>query len=152
MLEQAMLRLSKNKGFTILEVICAIAIFSILSMFTLSTQLNNLRLNEEGKKKRVYISVVEAVKAELINNVTYHELVSTYNQNKKYINSSMLSVNAVKNIGLLNVLEASADSRNPYVKINMIYGEVLSVEIELYYKSGANNQVIKAALIKGNYL
>lgn len=147
-----MLRLNRKQGFTMIEILCAISIFSFLSLFILSFQLNNLRLKDEGRQKLNYIAVVEAIKTELLNNVTYNDIVSSYNQNKRYINSSRLSVGTIKNLGLINILETSTDSRNPYAKFNITNGEVLTVEIELHYKSGADNVVIRTTMLKGNYL
>jgi prepilin-type N-terminal cleavage/methylation domain-containing protein len=152
MLELVMLRLNRKHGFTMIEMLCAISLFSFLSLFILSVQLNNLRLKEEGTQKLNYISVVEAIKTELLNNVPYNDIVSSYNQNKRYINSSKLSVSTIKNLGLINILDTLEDSRNPYAKFNITNGEVLTVEIELHYKSGSNNEVIRTTMLKGNYL
>jgi prepilin-type N-terminal cleavage/methylation domain-containing protein len=152
MLELVMLRLNRKHGFTMIEMLCAISLFSFLSLFILSVQLNNLRLKEEGRQKLNYISVVEAIKTELLNNATYNDIVSSYNQNKRYINSSKLSVSTIKNLGLINILDTLEDSRNPYAKLNITNGEVLTVEIELHYKLGSNNEVIRTTMLKGNYL
>lgn len=147
-----MQRLNKKKGFSVVEVLCAISVMSILSLFIINIQLNNLRLRNYSKEKVKYIAVLEAVKQEILYNSTYEELIVQNNQHKNYIDKDKLSLSSLKTLNLDQIFSESCNINNTYIKLNLTTGEVISLELELHLKFNQSEEIIKTSFSKGDYL
>ena len=147
-----MLKLNKKSGMSLVEIICAISVMSILSLYILTVQLNNLRLNNYIKEKLMYVTVLEAIKNEIINNAAYNDLICLNNQNKTYVNKDKLTINSIKSSTLEQIFNDSCDNLNTYILLNITTGDILNIELELHLKLRNKEEIIKCAFYKGNYL
>jgi type II secretory pathway pseudopilin PulG len=147
-----MLKLNKKPGISLVEIICAISVMSILSLYILTVQLNNLRLHNYNTEKLLHVTILEAIKEEMISNATYNDLVSLSSQNKIYVNKDMLTLNSIKSLTLEQLFKESPDKFNTYIQLNITNDEILKVELELHLKLRNTEEVIKCLFYKGNYL
>jgi prepilin-type N-terminal cleavage/methylation domain-containing protein len=145
-------KLNKKSGMSLVEIMCAIGVMSILSISILTFQLNNLRLNNYNKNKLMYVTALEAIKEEMISNATYYDLLSLRSQNKIYVNKDKLKTNSIKSLNLEHIFSESCNNLNTYILLNITTGEVLNIELELHLKLKSTEEVIKCVFYKGNYL
>jgi prepilin-type N-terminal cleavage/methylation domain-containing protein len=145
-------KLNKKSGMSLVEIMCAIGVMSILSISILTFQLNNLRLNNYNKDKLMYVTALEAIKEEMISNATYYDLLSLRSQNKIYVNKDKLTINSIKSLNLEHIFSESCNNLNTYILLNITTGEVLNIELELHLKLKSTEEVIKCVFYKGNYL
>jgi type II secretory pathway pseudopilin PulG len=145
-------KLNKKSGMSLVDIMCAIGVMSILSISILTFQLNNLRLNNYNKDKLMYVTALEAIKEEMISNATYYDLLSLRSQNKIYVNKDKLTINSIKSLNLEHIFSESCNNLNTYILLNITTGEVLNIELELHLKLKYNEEAIKCVFYKGNYL
>ncbi|MFL0246712.1 hypothetical protein [Candidatus Clostridium stratigraminis] len=146
-----MLRSNKKKGFSLLEQVCAMSIFSIMSISIITTQLNNLRLREYNKEILEYSSVLEALKEEILNNYSYDYINNLYNSNKKYVNKDKLNINSIRSSNLYQIFAEDCDNSNSYLVLEMAQDEVLKIHMEIHIKL-KKEEVLTCEFNKGNYL
>ena len=137
---------------SLVEIVCAISVMSILSLCILTFQLNNLRLSNYNKDKLMYVTALEAIKEEIISNATYNDLLSLRSQNKIYVNKDKLNISSIKSLTLEHIFSESCNNLNTYMLLNIITGEVLNIELELHLKWKNTEEIIKCVFYKGNYL
>jgi prepilin-type N-terminal cleavage/methylation domain-containing protein len=147
-----MQKLNKKSGVSLVEIMCAIGVMSILSLYILTFHLNNLRLSGYNKNKLMYVTALEAIKEEMISNATYNDLLSLSSQNKRYINKDKLTLNSIKSLTLEQIFNDSCNNLNTYIVLNITTGEILKIELELHLKLRNTEEVIKCLFYKGNYL
>jgi prepilin-type N-terminal cleavage/methylation domain-containing protein len=147
-----MLKLSNKSGFTIVEVLCSISIISVLLLCITTLQLNNLRLKNYNKEKLDYITVVDALKEEIINNSTYNDVLSLSNLNKKFVNKEKLNISCLRDLSLEQLCDEYCDYSNTFIRINISPGELLRIELELHIKLKLHEEIIKCEFYKGDYL
>jgi len=146
-----MWKLKIKPAFTLIEVICSIAIFSLLFTSALTIELNAIRLRRYNCKLYQHSILMETVKNNLIGNSSYDELKSLYNNNKFYINKEFLSNNKLKALKIVDVTSEALASNELYVKLNITDGAVIKVNIEFHGYINNKENIINTAIYKGNY-
>jgi prepilin-type N-terminal cleavage/methylation domain-containing protein len=147
-----MLRLNKKSGMSLVEIMCAISVMSILSLCIVTFQLNNLRLSNYNKDRLMYVTALEAIKEEIISNATYNDVLSLSSQNKIYISKDKLNISSIKSLALEQIFNDRCTNPDTYIRLNVTPGEILNIELELHLKLRHAEEVIKCLFYKGNYL
>jgi len=146
-----MLKSNKKKGFSLIEQLCAMSIFFILSISIITIQLNNLRLKEYNKEILIYSSILEALKQEILYNNSYDNVKEIYNSNKRYVTKEMLNISTIKNNNLNHIFSESYDYKDTYLLLRLVDGEVLKIHMEIHVKL-KKEEIIECEFNKGNYL
>lgn len=147
-----MLKLNKKKGFSIIEQLCALSIFSILTICVISLQLNNLRLRDYNRQILLYSSVLEALKQEILYNYSYCNVKDVYFLNKRYISQDKLTISSVRTSDLNQLFSESEGIANTYLILSIVDGEVLKIHMELHVKFKYKEEIIVCEFNKGNYI
>lgn len=147
-----MQRLNKKKGYSLVEQLCALAVFSILSITVISIELNNIRLEKYNRQIMNYTSVMEALKQEMLHNCTYDNVKELGTFDRKYISSDRLSLSSIKSSSINQLFTQSSDQSDTYLLLKITEGEVLKVQMELHIKLGYKEEIIECAFYKGNYI
>lgn len=143
----------KNKGFTIIETICALAVFSVLFYSAMYLEINTLRLKRQNKEIDSYIQILNIIETNFIYNTSYEEMKNLYeNKNCLYINKQNLNIDNLKNNFKLNtLLSLDMPNQNPYIKVSMERGEAEVLKVKLELKSSGNSFNIEDEFFKGDY-
>lgn len=149
---QDMQKSNKNKGFSLIEQLCAISILSIFTICIITIQLNNIRLKEYNKQIFLYSNVLEALKEEILCNYSYDNVKGTYNSNKKYVSKDMLTINKIRSNDLNNIFSDNTDTSKTYLLLSLIDGEVLKIHMELHVKLNYKEEILVCEFKKGNYI
>lgn len=145
-----MFKLSKcrKKGVGMIEIVCSIAIFLILSSFVFSIKINNLKLNISNRKMNEYIEFLEALKGEMYCNYNYQDIIEMKNKNLLIINKENINIDSLKNKDIKSIFTGKRKEDIPYLIMSIEDDkEVFKISFQLY----AQNKVIKSIWFKGAY-
>lgn len=97
-----MLKLKSKKGFTLIEALCSVCLFSILLLFAVEIKINEIKLNKINYENIKYTYFLETVKNELVSNTSTEEICNLQSSGKLYISrkdiendSSIIDVNSI---------------------------------------------------------
>lgn len=146
-----MWKLKIKPAFTLVEVMCSVAIFSLLFITALTIELNTIRLKKYNTQLYEYSVLMETVKNNFLGNLSYNELKVLYNDNRLYINKEFLSKNKLKAEKLVDVASTTMTSNELCVKLNITDGRVIKVDIKLCVNINGKDKVFNTTIYKGNY-
>lgn len=144
-------KLSKNKGFTIIEALCALSIITILFSYIMQLELKNIRLKQYLELKEKYICLLEAVSNELTYNASYIEIVNLSNNRKVYIDTGNLNLQKIQSSKITDCFTNTMPLVDPYIVISINNESILSINMKMYFKSGSKEELIECQSFKGNY-
>jgi hypothetical protein len=147
-----MWKLNKKSGTTLIEALCALNILCIFFILTISIQLNNMTLKKYNNELMSYIAVIEAVKGELSTNTSFEELIVMHRNDKKFIKSESLCLNAVKSSDIDSLFSNIVPDKTPYLQMTIEEGKVLKIKLQLNYRFRDKNESIICEFYKGSYL
>lgn len=138
----------RKKGIGMIEIVCSIAIFLILSSFIFSIKINNLKLNISNRKMNEYIEFLEALKGEMYCNHNYQDIIEMKNMNLLTINKENINLDSLKNKDINSIFTEERKEEIPYLVMSIEDDkEVLKISFQLY----AQNEIIKNVWFKGAY-
>lgn len=146
-----MLKLKTKKGFTLIEVLCSICIFYIMFTAALTTQCSSINIRKSTSDLKNYCLFFEALRNNMEYNALYDEILQLKSEQKFYISSDKIDLDVVKNNSLTTVFSSIEPSKEPYVKVSITDGDVLTVNISLFYKSFNSEQNLECIFYKGRY-
>ncbi|WP_368487846.1 prepilin-type N-terminal cleavage/methylation domain-containing protein [Clostridium sp. BJN0013] len=144
-------RILVKKGFTLIEVLCSITVFSILFMTAISIQLNSFKVKKYNKDLYNSILIMEYVKNNIIYNCSYDEILYLNNMNKKYINCNDLNFESIKDDNLVDLFSDVIPGKEPYIVLDVSGKEVLKVNLQFYENMYGSIKVQECEFYKGNY-
>lgn len=145
-----MSELKNKKGFSIIEVVCGTALLTIFIsiIFTVrSGTINFRRYNTEIENNIVFI---EALKNNMLYNMTYEDIVKLKNSKKHYVNSENLKLDSLVNHNFNTIFSEELPHNKPYISIDYEENEILRIEIKLYTKL-RNDKILNCIFYRGNY-
>jgi prepilin-type N-terminal cleavage/methylation domain len=146
-----MYKLNKRKGFTLIEVLCSITLFSVLFMITLTMELKVLKVEKYNKQINNYSSIMEQIKNTMIYNSTYDEIEKLNLEHKYYMSEENIDFDKLEEKGVINMFVETKPLKNPYLVISIEDGNVLKVNLKLYANIINNTKVMECEFYKGKY-
>jgi prepilin-type N-terminal cleavage/methylation domain-containing protein len=146
-----MYRLNKKKGFTLIEVLCSITLFSVLFMIILTMELKVLKVEKYNKEINNYSPILEQIKNTMIYNSTYDEIEKLNLEHKYYMSEENIDFDKLREKGVINMFVETRPLKEPYLVINIEEGKVLKVNLKLYANIINNTRVMECEFYKGKY-
>lgn len=143
---------NKRSGLTLIEALCSISILSIMVISIITVQMNNYKLREYNRELEKYLPVLEAVKAQIINNETFDSILEIYTSNKTVISNEKLTLDSVRTLDARQLFNQSPQNQKTYIQLNILAGEVLKIELDLNIILNNRHETIKCEFYKGNYI
>jgi prepilin-type N-terminal cleavage/methylation domain-containing protein len=140
-----------KKGFTLLEVMISISVFSILFLTSISLQLNTVKIKAYNEKLNNSRQLVELVGNKLLYNSEYAYLKEIAAEKKEYINKKNLDVQIMRECDIRHVLESAVENSDAYIQVRITGEEVLKIELELHARIFGKAEVVRWHFFKGNY-
>lgn len=154
LLVQDLCKLKVKKGFTLIEVICSITVFSILFITATSIKLNSIALKKYNNEINKDISFIEGFKNLVIYNTKYSDIVKLCNDNSCnvfYIEKNKIDISEIKNNSFEQIVTSSYTNEKPYVELTINRGDVLKLHIKMDTKILNKDQIFEYDFYKGNY-
>ncbi|MCI1943734.1 prepilin-type N-terminal cleavage/methylation domain-containing protein [Clostridium luticellarii] len=142
---------TNSRGFTLIEVLCSVAIFSVLFMSAFFIQLNVLKVKDYNEEINRCTLIMEHVKNNIIYNFDYEDVLKLYKDSKIYINCSNLNIEDIENTGADELFSDVKPAKEPYVILNVTEGKVLKINLRLYRNTYRRIVVDECEFYKGNY-
>jgi len=147
-----MLKLRSDKGFTLVEVICSLGIFSIIFISVMSYDITSSKMKNTIKNTNDNVFIMETIKNNIIYSMTFEEVEVLKRDNMVFINSGNMTLPKIKQ-STMNVFSDEALTGSPYVKLDFLSYElnVYSLRLSLYDDSQRNIPSLQCNFYKGNY-
>ncbi|MHC6179432.1 type II secretion system protein [Clostridium sp. JNZ X4-2] len=140
-----------NKGFTLIEVLCSITVFSLLFMTALLIQLNTVKVKKYNEEVNRYTLIMEYVKNNIISNFSREDVLNLYKTGRIYVNCSEIKFEDIEEMEAGNLFSDVKPIKEPYIVLNVMENNVLKVNLQLYRKTYGKIKVDECEFYKGNY-
>lgn len=147
-----MSNLSSKRGFTLLEVMISLAVFSIIFICMMSYNVTSLKIKKNIKATNNNITIMETLKNNIIYYMTFEELEGVIVDNRTFINSENMTTYKIQN-SIMNVFSYASSDTGPYIKLSYLKYESKVYTLRLALYAGEPNNIIEfqCDFYKGNY-
>ncbi|MEY7999436.1 type II secretion system protein [Clostridium sp. Mt-5] len=140
-----------NKGFTLIEVLCSITVFSLLFMTALFIQLDTVKVKKYNEGVSSCTLIMEYVKNNIIYNFSREDILDLYKNGRIYINCNEIKFEDIEEIEAGNLFSDVKPMKEPYIVLNVMENNVLKINLQLYRKTYGKIKVDECEFYKGNY-
>ena len=147
-----MLKSLSEKGFTLVEVLCSLAVFSIIFICMMSYEIASLNMKKDIKTMNNNVLIMESLKNNIIYSMTYEELEQLIAGNKFYINKENMTFDKIK-IAVSDSFSSQTPAANSYIRLSYVKDELKVYKLTLSLYSGNPNDTLKlqCSCYKGDY-
>lgn len=146
-----MQKLRTKKGFSLVEVVCSLALFLVLFLCAASIETSVNKLKEKNTNEKKYTDILKLTGDSLNYNVSFSECKALKNMGKLYINKENLDYDLLSSINIEAVLEEEIKSSDVYLKVSIEGINVHKVTLTLYYKESGRIKNLCYEFYKGSY-
>lgn len=147
-----MLKSMSKRGFTLVEVLCSLGVFSIIFICMMSYEVTSLNMKKSIKNMNDNVLIMEAVKNNIIYSMTYEELEQLKKDNRIFINKEDMTLDKIQKT-IKNVFSKQAYVENSYIELSFLKCEfkVYSLRIFLHEVNSNENIELQCNFYKGCY-
>jgi prepilin-type N-terminal cleavage/methylation domain-containing protein len=146
-----MLRLKNHNGFSLIETMISLSIFSILFLSILKINLNSYRLRQSTLSRRENRIYLEGLKHTIFYNSDYSDIKYLQHKDVYYISKNYISISHLKELSITEMLSETQPMEKPYVSIKVTGDKVIKINLELHSIICGKEDIIKCEFFKGNY-
>ncbi|MBU3180138.1 type IV pilus modification PilV family protein [Clostridium psychrophilum] len=145
-----MSKLTSKKGFTLIEVLCSLGVFSIIFTCMMSYELASINMKKDVKILNNNVLIMETLKNNIIYSMTYEELSKLQNDNKLFINSENITFDRIRT-PVVDLFSNTMTINKSYIKLSFIKSElkVYSLNLSLYTGIPNSALVLQCNFYKG---
>ena len=129
-----MFQLSK-KGFTLVEVLCSISVFSIIFICMMSFDKASLNIKNDIKNINNYVLTMEAIKNNIIYSMSFEELKELEKNKSFFVNGEDMNFDKSKT-NILSVFTNSRPTDIPYMELTLFNDELNVYKVKLLLHTG----------------
>ncbi|WP_373898366.1 hypothetical protein ACER0A_007525 [Haloimpatiens sp. FM7315] len=147
----------RSKGFCITEVMCSIAIFSIIVIIVFNTHIVLRKNMCKDKKLREYSCISSGVKYSILKNCSYESIKEIKAKGNIYLEDENLNPDRIIEKNILDLLKTSPPKEKPFVELKIKEDEnayndtVIVIKIILHYSIEDRQYDISSEFLKGKY-
>lgn len=146
-----MQKLRIKKGFTIIEVLCSIAIFSIITSAVIDVCWNTVKLRKDTETSEKYALILETAVSNLENSLLYIDVDTLMAQQKRFISKEYLTMDMAFNENFKEHLQPAFPNALPYLELRFQGQDVYRITTVLHYRSKGIEKILCCDFYKGNY-
>lgn len=141
-----------KKGFTLLEVLCSLAIFSIIFICMMSYGVASLNIKRDIKTINNNVSIMEALKNNIIYSMTFQELEQLQNNNRVFVNKENMTLGKIQ-MDVMDVFSDKATLSNPYLQLSFLKCEfkVYNLRLSLHARQPEDTIELQCNFYKGDH-
>lgn len=145
-----MLKSKTRGGYTLLEVMIAVSIFTLIIFCGLTIHIAKLKEKTYNFRLNQYSNYVDRV-GNLIVNFSYNDIVTGIGSGTKYIDYEGVDIDGLDLSNLVTAIKPAPNDLNRCIRITVDVGEVLKILVELNYNTNGRTETIGYVVYKGNY-
>lgn len=149
---------NSKKGYTLIEVVCALTILSILLLAAMITELYYFSLKRYNQNLVQCTCYLEALKSNLRNQCSYADINSLQAGRSYYVLKENMDMDELKKTGFIGDLLVQPPLEDevlekPYVEIRKDIGEGRCINIKLtaYIQNKSGVKTLQVEFLKGDY-
>lgn len=146
-----MLGLKSKKGFSLIEVICSMAILMIMLAVFFNISSNAIALKKYNIELENNITFLEGLKNNIRYNMSCEEVLELWHNNKLYIHGENLNLEALKNKSIRSIFSSDQPEKKPYLVMNIEESRVLEIHMNLY-SNLKNKKIFNFRFYMGKYI
>lgn len=123
---------NKKSGFTIIEVMCALSIFTLIFMTVISIRFSTVKMKVYNDRMEKYIGNINEVKNEILSNNSDEEINSMLKLGSVYIGKENIDTEKIRNKKITDIITTSSTYEKPYMKISLSKEKLTAINLELY--------------------
>lgn len=142
---------NNKKGYTLLEVLLSLTIISLLINSIMLVLITTMKVHTENKNKQEYVYFMEALSKEIEWNWSYDDITGFNNQYNLYIDKEHMNLGILKYNNPKEIFSDTMPMEQPYIEIAVINGDILTFQVNLYYKTLNKQNTMSMTFYKGRY-
>lgn len=143
---------TNRPGFTLVEVLCSLAVFSIIFVCMMSYEVGSLNMKRDIKNVNNDVVIMENLKNNIIYSMTYEELNQLIIDGNFFVSKNNIAVDASKMI-VKNIFINQKPTLNSYIKLTYAGPEtnVYKLNISLYSINPTDKLELQCNFYKGKH-
>lgn len=141
---------SKKLGFTIIEVMCALSIFTLMFVTALYIRLSTIKMKLYNDAMEKYTECISEVRNEMLSNISEEEISSILEAGEIYIDKDNIEKEAIKTNKLTKFSSTVPPEKNPYMKISLVDGNLIEVNLNMYVNISGREEIINCKFYKSH--
>lgn len=143
--------LKKSKGYSLLEVMCSVGIFTMIITAMVPVVNYTFKIKNIEREVTQYSNLLHCIKNEMISNLDNEDLEHISSERKEYITSDKLQVDSLRENPLKDILVREAPDKKPYGEIIVENEDVYKIKIIIHYQSYNEEKEVVCEFVKGKY-
>ncbi|MPQ32409.1 prepilin-type N-terminal cleavage/methylation domain-containing protein [Clostridium estertheticum] len=128
-----------KKGFTLVEVLCSLGVFSIIFICMMSFDKASINMKKDIKNINKDVLIMEAIKNNIIYSMTFKELQQLEISKSFFVNKENMDFDKIK-ANVKQVFSDHTPTQNPYIELSLIKDELNVYKLKLLLHSGQTNK------------
>lgn len=148
-----MQKLKIKSGFTIIEVIMAMAIFTIIFSLVISLKLCTLKMEAFDEEEYKLDKIAENIKEEILCNTSNEQLEELIQSGRIYLLDENMKEDNLKNNDIVSLFQSTLEKKHSYIVLDISdKNEIMEkISLTMYAQVQGKNEVITTVFYKGNY-
>lgn len=142
----------KKQGNTLIEVVIAVTVFSILIMSALSVESAKTRIKVRNERRQYYNECVKLLKINIINYINYNDFKSMFEHGETlYVENENMTIESIKELDLAEIVQYAEPVEGTFLEIDIQGEKPLKIIIRCHINNSLMNEVITWEFFKGSY-
>lgn len=142
--------LKRKNGFTMIEVLCSISMFTILFNSALRVQLDAFKIRKYNERIINYTYDIKYIKDNIIYNMSYEDIIDIWKCKRKYIELKNFSEYDDSSYDPTRLFSDKRPS-GEYIEVNVEQGEILKIKLRLDAEVYGIKKSEECEFYKGNF-
>lgn len=146
-----MLNLKNKEGFTLVEIMVSLCIFSLIFTGVMDIMIASVKLEKWNKSTRNNLTCFKALKGIMESTMNYDDIVWIADNGRVYVTQENLDFNKIKSNDIKKIFSMSKPEKGSFISIEIEGDDVLTVKMVLYQACGREHDEFSTKFYKGNY-
>jgi len=141
-----------KKGFTLVEVLCSLGVFSIIFICMMSFDIASLNMKKDIKNINNDVIIMETIKNNIIYSMSFEKLELLGKNTKIYINKEDMNFDKSKT-DIMNIFTKPIPTEIPYIELSLLKDELNVYKLNILLRTGKTKDIeeLQCNFYKGNH-
>ena len=143
---------TNKRGFTLVEVLCSLAVFSIIFVCMMSYEVSSLNMKKDVKNTSNNVIMIENLKNNILYSMTFEELNKLKNDGKIFVKKADITLDE-NGIIVKDMFTVQEPALGSYMKLTFLDldANVYKLNISLYSGNPNKRLELQCSFYKGNH-
>ena len=131
-----------KKGFTLVEVLCSLGVFSIIFICMMSFDVTSLNIKNDIRNINNNVVIMETLKNNIIYSMTFEGLEQLQSSSRVFVNKENMSLSKIQ-MGIMAVFSEKAMTTDNYIQLSFLKREFKVYTLRLSLHNGGKEDAIE---------